>query len=110
MRALQITGWKSDPELVETAVPEPGAGQVLIKVAAAGACHSDLHLLYEMEAPWALPFTLGHENTGWVESLGGGVTGLEVGQPVAVHGAWGCGNCPRCLEGLENYCDKAGTG
>lgn len=110
MRALRITGWKSNPELLETAVPEPGPGQVLIKVAAAGACHSDLHLLYEMEAPWALPFTLGHEITGWVESLGPGATGVEVGQQVAVHGAWGCGTCTRCRQGLENYCDKAGTG
>jgi propanol-preferring alcohol dehydrogenase len=54
--------------------------------------------------PYSPPFTLGHENAGWVEALGAGVTGLEVGQPVAVYGPWGCGHCIRCRQGMENYC------
>jgi propanol-preferring alcohol dehydrogenase len=57
--------------------------------------------------PWALPFTLGHENAGWVEATGSGVTGLSVGDAVAVYGAWGCGHCRRCLLGMENYCEHA---
>jgi propanol-preferring alcohol dehydrogenase len=54
--------------------------------------------------PWGPPLTLGHENAGWVDALGAGVTGLEIGEPVAVYGPWGCGRCHRCAEGMENYC------
>lgn len=109
MLALRLNAWKSDPVLEEVPVPEPGAGEVVVQVGAAGACHSDLHLMHEFEPgllPWSPPFTLGHENAGWVHTLGAGVTGLEPGQPVAVVGAWGCGTCPRCLDGLETYCDR----
>jgi len=56
--------------------------------------------------PWAPPFTLGHENAGWVHQLGDGVRRPEVGQPVAVVGAWGCGRCGRCRAGFETYCDR----
>ena len=59
--------------------------------------------------PYRPPFTLGHENAGWVHALGAGVTGLEVGEPVAVYGAWGCGHCIRCRQGMENYCVNAAT-
>jgi propanol-preferring alcohol dehydrogenase len=78
-----------------------------VRIGGAGACHSDLHLIDDFEGgllPWGPPFTLGHENAGWVESLGAGVTGLEIGAPVAVYGPWGCGRCHRCAEGMENYC------
>ncbi len=110
MKAMQITAWKSPPELREVPEPEPGPGQVVIRVAGAGACHSDLHLLHDFEAGmmlWDPPFTLGHENTGWVHELGAGVGGLDVGEPVAVYGAWGCGRCKRCQVGMENYCERA---
>jgi propanol-preferring alcohol dehydrogenase len=91
-------------------VPEPGPGQVLLKVGGAGACHSDLHLL---EAPtgsgsFTLPFTLGHENAGWVEKMGAGATGFEPGDPVIVYGPWGCGLCMNCRQGVENYCQTPG--
>ncbi|MFF4736109.1 alcohol dehydrogenase catalytic domain-containing protein [Streptomyces sp. NPDC001262] len=86
MRAFQLVGWRHSPELREVPVPEPGPGQVLVKVAGAGACHSDLHI---MEAPGPppglvteLPFTLGHENAGWVERPGAGVTGFTPGDPL----------------------------
>ncbi len=67
---------------------------MVIKVGGAGACHSDLHVLYDMDvsAVWPLPMTLGHENAGWVHAMGAGVTGLSVGDAVAVYGAWGCGH------------------
>ena len=109
MRALRLMEWKSDPVLVEAADPSPGPGQVVIRVGGAGACHSDLHLMREFEAGqlgWGPPFTLGHENAGWVHSLGTGVSGLEVGQPVAVYGPWGCGACERCRLGVETYCEN----
>lgn len=70
-----------------------------MRVAAAGACHSDLHLMHDFDPgllPYTLPFTLGHENTGIVESAGAGVQHLAPGEPVAVCGPWGCGRCWRC--------------
>ena len=107
MKAYQLTAWQSQPELREVDVPEPGPGQVLVKVGGAGACHSDLHL---MEWPpgtlgFDPPFTLGHENAGWVEALGAGVEGLEIGEAVAVYGPWGCGRCRACRLSAENYCE-----
>ena len=53
-----------------------------------------------------LPFTLGHESAGWVEALGTGATGLEVGEAVAVYGPLGCGTCAHCQTGDENLCDR----
>src|SRR5262245_9603382 len=109
MKALQLTAWKTQPELREVPEPDPGPGEVVVRIGGAGACHSDLHLIHDFAegaAPWSLPFTLGHENAGWVDALGAGVTGLEVGQPVAVYGAWGCGLCHRCRRGMENYCER----
>lgn len=111
MDAVQITSWHSEPEVRDVAQPDPGPGQVLVRVAGAGMCHSDLHLLHEFDTgmvPFEPPFTLGHENAGWVEALGPGVSGLEPGQPVAVYGPTGCGRCPRCLAGAENYCAHLG--
>ena len=108
MRALRLLEWKSDPVLVDVPDPDPGPGQVVVRIGGAGACHSDLHLMREFGPgllPWGPPFTLGHENAGWVHALGDGVVGLEIGQPVAVHGPWGCGACPRCQLGMENYCE-----
>lgn len=108
MRALRLTAWKTDPELVEVDKPEPGPNDAVIKVGGAGACHSDLHLMHDFDEStplmWGPPFTLGHENAGWVESLGEGVTGFEVDQPVGVYGPWGCGVCQNCLAGVETYC------
>src|SRR4051812_33012397 len=110
MKALRMTAWKHEPELLDVAEPEPGPGQVVVRIGGAGACHSDLHLLHDFEGgllPWGPPFTLGHENAGWVEAVGAGVSGLEVGQPVAVYGPWGCGRCRRCRTGMENYCEHS---
>jgi propanol-preferring alcohol dehydrogenase len=106
MQAFQIIQSQTT-ELREVPVPEPGPGQVLLKVGGAGACHSDLHL---MDAPAdrlpKLPFTLGHENAGWVEKLGPGATGFAPGDPVMVYGPWGCGTCGRCRVSMENYCES----
>lgn len=107
MRAVRLLAANSDPELVEVDVPDPGPGQVLLRVGGAGACHSDLHIM-EMSAeqiPWPLPFTVGHEVAGWVEATGPGVERLERGAPVAVFAAWGCGSCRACRVGDENMCE-----
>ena len=108
MRALQITQWHRDPELVEVDRPKPGPGQVVVKIGGAGVCHSDLHILGELGdlMPWPLPFTLGHENAGWVHEIGAGVSSVGPGDAVAVYGAWGCGTCSRCRVGVDNYCEN----
>jgi propanol-preferring alcohol dehydrogenase len=110
MQALQLTAMQQPPELREVPEPDPGPGQVVVRIGAAGACHSDLHLIHDFEPgmlPYELPFTLGHENAGWVHAVGAGVERLEVGEPVAVYGPWGCGRCHRCRRGMENYCENA---
>ena len=109
MKALQLIDWKTDPELVEVPKPTPEPGEVVVKIGGAGACHSDLHLMHDFEPgmmPWKLPFTLGHENAGWVDSVGYGVTSVSEGDAVVVYGAWGCGKCSRCRQGFENYCEN----
>ncbi|MGW8380381.1 NAD(P)-dependent alcohol dehydrogenase [Streptomyces sp. ODS28] len=109
MKALQYREPGASPEVVEVPDPEPGPGQVLLKVDAAGVCHSDQAVM-SMPADqlgFPLPLTLGHEGVGTVAALGDGATGLDVGEPVAVYGPWGCGICPKCAEGKENYCLRA---
>jgi alcohol dehydrogenase, propanol-preferring len=108
VRALRLVEWQRPAALVDVPEPEPGPGEVLIRVGGAGACHSDLHLLDWPPGvlPFEVPFTLGHENAGWVEAVGAGVHGLELGTPVAVYGPWGCGMCHSCREGAEDYCER----
>jgi propanol-preferring alcohol dehydrogenase len=112
MHAVQLVRWEAEPELREVEVPEPGPGAVLVKVAAAGLCHSDLHLMEWPEGtlPWKLPFTLGHETAGVVAALGPGVTGIAEGDAVLVYGPWGCGACPQCARGAENMCPNRQAG
>jgi propanol-preferring alcohol dehydrogenase len=101
--------WNAEPRIVEVDEPTAGPGEVVVRVGAAGACHSDLHLMHDFAEgalPWSPPFTLGHENAGWVHQLGEGVTHLQVGQPVAVYGPWGCGTCARCQLGIDTYCEN----
>lgn len=109
MRALQYRTIGSAPEVVEVPTPEPGPGQVLLKVTAAGACHSDEFVmsLPADQYTYGLPLTLGHEGVGSVAALGDGVEGLELGDSVAVYGPWGCGRCAACSRGAENYCTRA---
>ena len=108
MKALRLMKWKSEAELVEVPKPTPGPGQVVIKIGGAGACHSDLHLMHDFvdgQLPWKPPFTIGHENAGWIDSIGAGGSRFREGDPVAVYGAWGCGECEKCKAGFETYCD-----
>ncbi len=109
MKAVQYRTVGAAPEVVEVPVPEPGPGQVLLRVTAAGVCHSDIAVMeWPAEAlPFPLPLTLGHEGAGTVAALGEGVTAFAVGDAVAVYGPWGCGACAKCAEGKENYCLRA---
>jgi alcohol dehydrogenase, propanol-preferring len=109
MRALRLTTWGQEAELVEVPVPTPGPRDVLLRVGGAGACQSDLHLMHEFEAataPWRPGFVLGHENAGWVAAAGSDVRHFAEGEAVAVMGAWGCGACERCKHGNDPYCDR----
>lgn len=110
MRAVMFRAFKTFPTVEEIEVPEPGPGEVLLKVAGAGACHSDVALFDEFEADpnaglLSPPFVLGHETAGWVEALGPGVQGLEIGAPHLVYGPIGCGHCRACARGQDTYCE-----
>ncbi len=108
MRAFRFFNWQEPARLVDLPVPEPAAGQVLVKVGGNGICQSDLHLMHDWSASpphldITLPMTVGHEIGGWIESLGPGVTGLDCGQPCLITIA-GCGQCRPCAQGWNNYC------
>src|SRR5690242_17775441 len=109
MRAVQYRTIGAEPEVVDIPMPEPGPGQIRLRVTAAGLCHSDSFVmsLPEEQYIYGLPLTLGHEGAGVVDRLGDGVTGVSVGEPVAVYGPWGCGRCHACARGAENYCVNA---
>lgn len=111
MKALQYRSVGSRPEIVEIDDPKVGPGQVLLKVTAAGLCHSDEFVmsLKKDQLGFPLPLTLGHEGAGIVEELGAGVDNISVGDSVAVYGPWGCGRCIKCAQGKENYCLRAQT-
>ncbi len=112
MKALQYVAIGAPPEVREVPTPEPGPGEVRLRVTAAGACHSDswiMGLTAEQYAQFGypLPMTLGHEGVGVVDKLGEGVTAVAVGDSVAVYGPQGCGRCYLCAQGKENYCPHA---
>ncbi|XVX20274.1 NAD(P)-dependent alcohol dehydrogenase [Actinomycetota bacterium] len=108
MRAVVFTGYQTFPELKDVARPTPGPGEVLLKIAGAGACHSDVGMFHDFESdPTGLmtpPYILGHENSGWVEELGEGVAGVEKGAAYLCYGPIGCGRCPACSRGQDTYC------
>src|SRR4051794_41561231 len=112
MKAIRLTAWEHPAELVDLPVPEPASGEVLVRVAGAGLCHSDLHLMHWPGGALAydLPFTLGHEVAGTVAALGPGTHGVEPGEPVLVYGPWGCGRCPACSVGAEHLCERPRRG
>ena len=106
MKALVIYA-AHDLRLEERDAPDPGPGEVRLRLAVGGVCGSDLHY-YHHGGFGAVrlrePMILGHEVAGHVESLGAGVTGLAVGDLVAVSPSRPCGACRYCLEGLPNQC------
>lgn len=115
MSAYQLTQWGKAPEIVEVPVPEPGPGEVVVRVAGCGLCHSDLGM---MQTPrevgeslgWQMPFTLGHETAGWVAALGPGATGFREGDPVALVTPSSCGHCWYCIRGEDSSCPRGRVG
>ena len=97
MRAVQVVGYHQNPEMREVDVPEvSGPFDVIVRIGGAGVCRTDLHIL---EGQWAdktgvaLPYTIGHENAGWVHAVGSAVTNVRAGDKVIVHPHITCGLC-----------------
>ena len=93
---------KGDFSIESVEVEMPRAGEVLVRIAGVGLCHTDL-IFRDQFAPYPLPAVLGHEGSGTIEALGEGVEGLAVGDRVVL-GFSSCGHCARCDEGLPSYC------
>lgn len=107
MKAAVCEAFGKPLALKDLPTPEPGPGDVLVRVAACGVCHSDLHLVDGDWAAWGtpLPIVPGHEVTGVVEKVGDGVTSLAVGDRVGI--PWmqhACGHCTPCTTGAEMLC------
>ena len=105
MQSVRYVGVGRPAQLQDVAKPSAGPGQVVVKIGGAGVCHSDLHVMEE-DLGFEAPFTLGHENAGWIAGLGQGVTGYKEGDGVAIYGPWGCGYCHACQLSMENYCEN----
>ena len=94
-------------EIKELPVPEPGPGEVLIKMGAAGICYSDIMIYknsYKGRVPVPSPIIMGHEGAGTVAAVGKGVEHVKEGDKVGLNPLWGCGQCDPCMNGQPNMC------
>jgi NAD+-dependent secondary alcohol dehydrogenase Adh1 len=112
MRAVQVVGYNTKLQLTE--IPEPeltGPLDVIVRIGGAGVCRTDLHIL---EGQWAeksgvqLPYTIGHENAGWVHAVGDAVSNVAVGDKVILHPLTTCGLCRACRSGDDVHCESSG--
>jgi NAD+-dependent secondary alcohol dehydrogenase Adh1 len=106
-----LNGYHQQP--VVTEVPEPvvkGPFDVLVRIGGAGVCRTDLHII---EGQWAaamapeLPYTIGHENAGWVHEVGSAVSNVAVGDTVILHPTPTCGLCLPCRAGNDMHCENS---
>ncbi len=104
MRALRYHGPRIPLQLAEIAAPEPNAGEVRMRVTAAGICHTELHFLSGLLDLGIAPLTLGHEAVGVIDAVGPGVTRFRGGERVIAYYYAGCGECESCRRGEENLC------
>jgi len=104
MRAIRLLEPGKPLAMREVEIPRPGPEEVLIRVAAAGICHSDAHYRSGMTKAGPLPVTLGHEIAGVVEEIGACVPTCKVGDRVCVHYLVSCGRCHHCNRGAEQFC------
>jgi propanol-preferring alcohol dehydrogenase len=106
MKAAVVHQFGHPLEIQEVAIPEPGPGEVLVKIAATGVCHTDLHAEHgDWPVKPSLPFIPGHEGAGVVAAVGPGVKSLREGDRVGI--AWlhdACGECEYCITGWETLC------
>jgi NAD+-dependent secondary alcohol dehydrogenase Adh1 len=110
MRAVQVVGYHQNLEMTEVPVPEAtGPLDVVIRIGGAGVCRTDLH---NLEGQWAeksqvtLPYTIGHENAGWVHAVGSAVTNVKEGDKVILHPLVTCGLCRACRSGDDVHCEN----
>lgn len=108
MRAAVVTDFHAPLEVKDLPTPDPGPGQVLVRMEVSGLCHTDIHAAH---GDWPVkpspPFVPGHEGIGRVEALGDGVTSRQLGERVAI--AWlgsACGHCRYCIAGWETLCEQ----
>jgi NAD+-dependent secondary alcohol dehydrogenase Adh1 len=109
MKAALLRQYERPLELVERPVPEPvRPDQVLVRIGGAGVCATDLHSIDGLMEPAgvSLPRVLGHENAGWVEATGDGVSTVAAGDPVIVYPAYSCGLCLACRRGQDMHCER----
>ncbi|SDP36956.1 alcohol dehydrogenase, propanol-preferring [Nakamurella panacisegetis] len=107
VKAAVVTGFESPLEIQELPIPDPGPGQVLVRIECSGLCHTDIHAAHgDWPVKPAPPFIPGHEGIGVVEKLGSGVSEPAIGTRVAI--AWlgsACGHCRHCISGWETLCE-----
>jgi len=110
MKAVRLHGYGQRPVVEEVSEPElTGPLDVVVRIGGAGLCRTDLHII---EGQWReksnveLPYTLGHENAGWVQEVGGAVTNVEPGDAVIVHPLVTCGLCRACRAGDDMHCEN----
>lgn len=106
MKAIRFIGPKQPLEMHEIPIPEIGERDVLVKVKAAGICHSDAHYRAGISPVRPIPLTLGHEVAGIVEKIGAQVTNVKVGERVCLHYNLTCGDCYHCSTGNDQFCEK----
>lgn len=104
MKAAVLRGYREPLSLEDVDLLPPQAGEIRIRFAASGVCHSDMTRI-EGARPSALPIVLGHEASAYVEDLGPGVSGLEVGDRVVLSFLYDCGRCYYCRTGHPNLCE-----
>jgi len=104
MRAVQLVQIGKSLQDAEVRIPEIGPSEVLIRVAAAGICHSDEHYRAGISQILNLPLTLGHEVAGRVERVGNDVKNVAPGDRICVHYLVHCGSCEFCARGQEQFC------
>src|SRR6187549_2086771 len=108
MKAAVVREFRKPLVIEEVPVPQPGAGQVVVKIAATGVCHTDLHAA---EGDWPVkpkpPFIPGHEGVGHVSAVGAGVKHVKEGDRVGVPWLYtACGHCEHCMSSWETLCDS----
>src|SRR5206468_4322204 len=108
MKAIRLHRYDERPVMEEVSEPEvTGPHDVIIKIGGAGLCRTDLHII---EGQWkeksgvTLPYTLGHENAGWVQEIGSAVSNVTPGDTVIVHPLITCGVCRACRAGDDMHC------
>ena len=107
MKAAVFHAARQPLAVQEVPDPAPGLGELLVRVAACGVCHTDLHYLDHGTPTFKKPpLILGHEISGTVAGLGAGVSGWREGDRVLLPAVYGCGQCAACRNGRENICER----